>query len=178
MRAKIKDKLTEKDLYFSTPSSGSAEKDSIIRIREDTNQDNGKRIILSYKSPNVLREGVETREEIEVEVLDNVSSLIKLLGKINIKPLVSVTKERVEYSLTYKGVEFTIALDKVDTLGSFVEIELMSSRKEDAKQLVALGEELASKLNLDLSRKVSLGYHEMMLVKASPSCDPNACKSE
>jgi adenylate cyclase class IV len=91
---------------------------------------------------------------------------------------VSVTKKRVEYSLTYRAVEFTITLDKVDTLGSFVEIELMSNRKEDAKQLIALGEELASKLNLDLSRKVSLGYHEMMLAKASASRDPNTCKSE
>jgi predicted adenylyl cyclase CyaB len=178
MRAKIKDKLTEKDLYFSTPSGGSIERDSIIRIREDTNQDEGKRIILSYKSPNVLREGVETREEIEVEVLDNISSLVKLLGKIDVKPLVSVTKERVEYSLTYKGVEFTVTLDNVDTLGSFVEIELMSSQKEDAKQLSALGEELASKLNLDLSRKTSLGYHEMMLEKASANCDQNTCKSK
>ena len=140
MQATIKDELIEKDLYFSIPTSSTVEKGSIIRVREDTKQNGERKIILSYKSPNVLREGVETREEIEVQVLSDVPSLTRLLGKIDLKPLVPVTKRRVEYSLTYKGVHFTVTLDNVDSLGSFVEIELMSERKDDAKKLVAMGE--------------------------------------
>jgi adenylate cyclase class 2 len=169
MQATTKDKLIEKDLYFSTPTSSTVEKGSIIRIREDINQNNERKIILSYKSPNVLREGVETREEIEVQILSDLPSLTKLLGKIDLKPLVRVTKRRVEYSLAYKGVHFTVTLDDVDSLGSFVEIELMSDHKDDAKKLIAMGEELAAKLNLDKTRKISLGYHEMMLEKGPSS---------
>jgi adenylate cyclase class 2 len=165
IKATIKDELIEKDLYFSTPTSSTVEKGSIIRVREDINQNDEKKIILSYKSPNVVREGVETREEIEVQVLSDVPSLTKLLGKIDLKPLVAVRKRRVEYSLVYKGIHFTVTLDSVDTLGSFVEIELMSNLKEDAQKLILLGEELAAKLNLDKTRKISLGYHEMMLEK-------------
>jgi adenylate cyclase class IV len=56
-------------------------------------------------------------------------------------------------------------LDKVSSLGSFVEIELMSSKKNDVQRLIALGEELATKLNIDFSKKISLGYHELMLAK-------------
>jgi adenylate cyclase class IV len=78
---------------------------------------------------------------------------------------VSVAKKRLEYSLTYKGVDFTVTLDKVSSLGSFVEIELMSSKKNDVQRLIALGEELATKLNIDFSKKISLGYHELMLAK-------------
>jgi len=165
MRAKLKDELIEKDLYFSIPSSSTLEKGSIIRVREDRNQNDESKIILSYKSPNALREGVETREEIEVQVLSDVPSLIRLLGKLDLKPLVAVNKRRVEYSLTYKGVHFNVTLDNVDTLGSFTEIELISNRKDDAQKLIALGEELASRLNLDKKRKITLGYHEMMLGK-------------
>jgi predicted adenylyl cyclase CyaB len=165
MKATIKDELIEKDLYFSTPPSGTVEKGSIIRVREDIKQNDERKVILSYKSPNVLRGGVETREEIEVQVLSDVLSLTKLLGKIDLKPLVPVSKRRVEYSLDYNGVHFTVTLDNVDSLGSFVEIELMSHRKDDAKILIALSEELATKLNLDKTRKISLGYHEMMLEK-------------
>jgi predicted adenylyl cyclase CyaB len=165
MHAQIKDELTQKDYYFSMPSSCAAEKGSIIRVRDETKENGQRRTVLSYKSPNVLREGVETREEIEVEVLSDVSTLIRLLGKIDVKPLVSVAKKRVEYSLTYKDVGFTVTLDKVSSLGSFVEIELMSRKKNDVQRLIALGEELAAKLNIDFSKKISLGYHELMLAK-------------
>ncbi len=147
------------------PSSCATEKGSIIRVREETKENGGKRAVLSYKSPNVLMKGVETREEIEVEVLSDVPTLMRLLDKIDVKPLVSVTKKRVEYSLTYKGADFTVTLDKVSSLGSFVEIELMSSKKNDVQRLIALGEELATKLNIDFSKKISIGYHELMLAK-------------
>jgi predicted adenylyl cyclase CyaB len=165
MHAQIKDELTQKDYYFSMPSSCATEKGSIIRVREETKENGEKRAVLSYKSPNVLMKGVETREEIEVEVLSDAPTLIRLLDKIDVKPLVSVAKKRLEYSLTYKGVDFTVTLDKVSSLGSFVEIELMSSKKNDVQRLIALGEELATKLNIDFSRKISLGYHELMLAK-------------
>jgi predicted adenylyl cyclase CyaB len=165
MHAQIKDELTQKDYYFSMPSSCAAEKGSIIRVRDETKENGQRRAVLSYKSPNVLRKGVETREEIEVEVLSDVPTLTRQLDKIDVKPLVSVAKKRVEYSLTYKGVDFTVTLDKVSSLGSFVEIELMSRKKNDVQRLIALGEELAAKLNIDLSKKISLGYHELMLAK-------------
>jgi predicted adenylyl cyclase CyaB len=165
MHARLKDKLTQNDYYFSMPPSCTAEKGSIIRLREEKKESGEKRTVLSYKSPNVLKKGVETREEIEVEVRSDVPTLIRLLDKIDVKPLVSVAKKRVEYSLTYKGVDFTVTLDKVSSLGSFVEIELMSSNKNDVQRLIALGEELATKLNIDFSKKISLGYHDLMLAK-------------
>jgi predicted adenylyl cyclase CyaB len=165
MHARFKDKLTQNDYYFSMPSSCTAERNSIIRLREEKKENGEKRTILSYKSPNVLRKGVETREEIEVEVLSDVPKLIRLLAKIDVKPLVTVAKKRVEYLLSYKGADFTVTLDKVSSLGSFVEIELISSRKNDAQRLIALGEELVTKLNIDFSKRISLGYHDLMLAK-------------
>jgi adenylate cyclase class 2 len=122
-------------------------------------------VVLSYKTPNILNTGVETREEIEVEVVGDVQTVRELLEKLQAKPLVSVTKERAEYTLTYEDVGFTVTLDRVETLGSFVEIELVSTQKGDVKQLIALGDQLAAELGVDLSKKISLGYHELMLKK-------------
>jgi predicted adenylyl cyclase CyaB len=178
LRAKFKDELIQNDLYFSIPAGSTVEKNSIIRVREDKDQKNESKIILSFKSPNVLSEGVETREEIEVQVLSNVPTLVELLGKLDVKPLVAVTKKRVEYSLIYKGVRLTVTLDKVETLGSFTEIELMSDRRDDAKKLIELGEELAAKLSLDKTKKISLGYHEMMLEKNVTRDSPSKIRED
>jgi predicted adenylyl cyclase CyaB len=108
-----------------------------------------------------------------VEVLGDVQTLIELLEKIQAKPIVPVTKERTEYALSYRNVDFTVTLDEVETLGSFVEIELLSTRKDDIKRLIALGEELASKLNINTAKKIGLGYHELILMgkKTTPSSE-------
>lgn len=162
--AEIKGKLSQKDYYFTPPFLGVDEKGSVVRVREDVHEGGKSVIILSYKTPNRPVGGVEAREEIEVEVLGEVQTLIELLKRIKVKPIVSVTKERTEYTITYKGASFTVTLDEVETLGSFVEIELLSGRKDDVKRLIAIGEELATKLNIDTSRKIGLGYHELMLM--------------
>jgi predicted adenylyl cyclase CyaB len=156
--------LSQRDYYFTPPFLDANEKGSIVRVREEIQDGEKSRTILSYKTPNKPVGGVEAREEIEVEVLGDVQTLIELLKRIKVKPIVSVKKERTEYTLAYKGASFTVTLDKIETLGSFVEIELLSHRKGDIQQLIALGEELAGKLEIDTSRKIDLGYHELMLV--------------
>ena len=169
--ARIKGKLHQSDYYFAPPYLDVGEKGSIVRVREDVHERGKSRKILSYKTPNKPVGGVETREEIEVEVSGETRPLIELLTRIKVKPIATVKKERTEYTLTYEGVSFTVTLDKVETLGSFVEIELLSSRKDDVKQLIALGEGLATKLNIDTSRKIGLGYHELMLMKEATRLD-------
>lgn len=171
--AKMKGKLSQKDYYFTPPFLDVGEKGSIVRVREDIHEEGKRRIILSYKTPNRPVGGVEAREEIEVEVLGDVQTLLELLKRIKVKPIVSVTKERAEYTLAYKGASFTVTLDEVETLGSFVEIELLSGRKDDVQRVIALGEELAAKLNIDPSRKIGLGYHELMLMGKTTRPDQN-----
>jgi adenylate cyclase class 2 len=163
MNAVFKTKLIQKDHYFTPPPIRAIEKGSVLRIREEKYEGEMKRVVLSYKTPNILNTGVETREETEVEVVGDVQTVRELLERLQAKPLVSVTKERAEYALTYEDVGFTVTLDRVETLGSFVEIELVSTQKGDVKQLIALGDQLAAELGLDLSKKISLGYHELML---------------
>lgn len=168
LNARIKSKLIQDDHYFTPPLLSTSEKGSIVRIREETHEGYNRRVMLSYKSPNKPVAGVEAREEIELEVLSSVGALTDLLKRIKVTPIVSVKKERVEYALTYKNVDFTVTLDKVDTLGLFVEIELVSSEKDDVQKLAILGEELARKLGIDISRKIDLGYHELVIVSRNP----------
>ena len=165
MEAKFKTKVIQRDHYFTPPPVKSIEKGSILRIREETYEIGKRRVQLSYKTPNILRTGVETREETELEVLDDVSGAKRLLERLQARPLVSVVKEREEYALTYEDVNFTITLDRVKTLGSFVEVELVSRHEQDVNHLIKLGEQIAAKLGIDLSKKVSLGYHELIMNK-------------
>jgi adenylate cyclase class 2 len=164
LKARFKTKVIQRDHYFTPPPIRTIEKGSILRIREES-RDGETRIVLSCKTPNILNEGVETREETEIEVLADVQAITKLIENLGAKPLVPVTKERTEYTLTFGRTHFTVTLDQVDTLGSFVEIELVSSKKEDVEHLIVLGDNLAAKLGLDLSKKIVLGYHELMLGK-------------
>jgi predicted adenylyl cyclase CyaB len=165
IEAEFKTKLVQKDYYFTPPNVKANERGSILRIREETLEGGIKRVLLSYKTPNVLNKGVETREETEVEVLGDVQTVIRLLQKLQATSLVSVTKERKEYALTYEHANFAIVLDRVETLGSFVEIELVSPDKQDVDQLIELGEKIAVKLGIDPSKKISLGYHELIMNK-------------
>lgn len=166
MNAEFKAKLIQKDCYFSPPPARTIGRGSILRVREETYEREIKRIVLSYKTPNILDKGVETREETEVEVLSDIQTVTGLVERLGAKPLVTVTKERTEYTLGYEGASFNITLDRVETLGSFVEIEIVSSRKDDVNELIMLGGRLARKIGIDVSKKVVLGYHEMALEKS------------
>jgi predicted adenylyl cyclase CyaB len=163
MEAVFKRKLVQRDYYFTPPPVKAIEKGSILRIREETFEGGIRRLLLSYKTPNILDTGVETREEIEVEVLDDVQTVRRLLERLQARLLVSVIKEREEYALTYEHASFTVTLDRVETLGSFVEIELVSPHKQDVDQLIKLGEKIAIMLGINPSKKISLGYHELMM---------------
>jgi predicted adenylyl cyclase CyaB len=165
MEAKFKTKLVQRDCYFTPPRVKALDKGSILRIREETFEGGTRRVLLSYKTPNILKTGVETREETEVEVLGDVSAVRRLLERLQARPLVSVIKEREEYTLTYEGASFTVTLDRVETLGSFVEIELVSPHKQDVDQLIKLGEQIATELGIDPLKRISLGYHELMMNK-------------
>lgn len=100
------------DIYFNSPSRDFRRTDEALRIRI---KEEGAR--LTYKGPK-LDTRTKSRLELTVE-LDDPLAMEKILAELGFRPSGEVRKQRTKYTLG----EVTFALDDVEGLGSFLEIE-------------------------------------------------------
>ena len=142
MGAVLEANKTERDEYWAHPARDFGETDEALRLRVTTADDGGgwSRAELTYKGAKIDPD-TKTRAEENVEVqLDQVEVLRKVLQGIGFRPFAMVTKDRREFEL--KGA--TVCLDKVEGVGEFVEVEIISDELEAAKaRVMALFKELA-----------------------------------
>ncbi len=137
----------EKDLYFQHPCRDFAQTDEALRLREE-----GGRCTLTYKGP---KEGgrVKARLEVNVEVGDcNAARL--LLERLGFRPVAVVAKKRRYYSLG----DVEVALDEVEGLGCFVEVESRRGREEDVIDAVR-------RLGLEKFPTTTKSYLELLIEK-------------
>ena len=136
--------LHQADTYFAHPARNFAETDEAFRIRsvKETN-------CVTYKGP-VVDPLAKTREEIEISFAEGSvarEQFSLLLHRLGFQPVRSVDKSRRTFHLTWQQRHLEIALDEVDGLGSFVEIEQLADEAErDAARDRIL--DLADKLKL------------------------------
>lgn len=115
--------LEQVDTYYGAPDRDFAETDEALRTREERPLNNGDRepndvvTKLTYKGPKVDAAS-KTRTEHETAVADP-EELHGILVGLGYTPVETVRKERVFYE--YDG--YTVTLDRVDDVGSFVEVE-------------------------------------------------------
>jgi adenylate cyclase class 2 len=87
-----------------------------------------------------------------------------LLGYLGFEPVATVSKSRQCVQLVREGLPVEIALDEVDNVGTFVELEICTEDKpaaiERAKQVLAT---LAQQLGLNQVERRS--YLELLLEK-------------
>jgi len=143
----------EHDIYLNHPCRDFAESDEALRVR----QANGESF-LTYKGKK-LSPLTKTREEISIKV-DSFDSAKQLLEALGFAEVACVVKEREVWKLG----EATIYLDRVEKLGSFVEVEMETEgeRLEDVeKRLLKLVEAIG--LRKDMSIRES--YLELLLAK-------------
>ena len=117
---------TEKqiDIYFNHPCVDFAKTGESVRLR--TIKDI---IILTYKGPK-LESTVKTRKEIEVSMpRTEIDKMLDFLYSNGYKKVAEIKKDR-EY---YKIKDFTISIDYVEGLGSFIEIEKISDDIEKSQ---------------------------------------------
>ena len=116
--AKVLGKYREVDTYLNHPCRDFSKTDEALRIRIF----NGKDLCeLTYKGPRIyFSERIKVREEVTIKVLrSDVEDLVRLLKKLGFKEVAKVIKERAKFQVG----EVKIALDKVEKLGCFIEIE-------------------------------------------------------
>lgn len=138
---------TQSDIYFAHPSRDFMKTDEALRIREAGNE-----YTLTYKGPK-LDKLTKTREEIEIKLDDPVpmAAVLKMLGFMEVAPVV---KTRSHYTLG----DYQVALDEVEGLGHFIEIEKHADSYKP-EELV----ELLKSLGVEESKIERRSYLELLL---------------
>jgi len=162
----------EQDLYFQHPCRDFVQTDEAFRLRRA-----GSDLKITYKGPK-LDKKTKTREEIELPLLsaeaesveERLAQWRRMLERLGFRPAASVEKRRRAADWTYQGLPFEAALDYLEPLGWFVELETITSGPFEAARdtLLTLAAELGltdsvteSYLNLlqkaEESRKSKIG---------------------
>ena len=148
------------DLYFNSPLRDFRRSDEALRIRI---KEEGAR--LTYKGPK-LDSATKSRMELTVRI-DDARQMEQILCHLGFALSATVRKRRSKYS--YQGL--TLALDEVEGLGSFLEVEAQAEADIDEPRrrvLKVLGE-------LGLDESIRSSYLELLEEKRQL----NACvKSE
>ena len=123
------------DLYFNSPSSDFARTDEALRIRI---KEEG--VHLTYKGPKLDSE-TKSRRELTVRV-DDAKVLESILESVGFSRAAEVKKRRTKYALG----EAVLAVDEVEGLGSFIEVELSGGEDWEVQKSAAL--EILARLGL------------------------------
>lgn len=155
------DPVPQTDRYFNHPARDFAQSNEALRVRSL-----GDRCVVTYKGPVLDRE-VKTRREIELPIGqssaegDEFAEMLTLLG---FRPVRTVVKVREPFHLEWDGAPMELAVDNVEGLGTFVEIEtLADDTTRDVRRAAVLG--LAARLGLDQPERRS--YLKMLLESAT-----------
>jgi adenylate cyclase, class 2 len=147
----------QSDQYFAHPGRNFALTDEALRIRTV-----GGASFVTYKGPKI-DPTTKTRRELELPLhTDDAdgSQFAQLLAALGFTPVATVRKQRRPFHVDFKGHKVEGALDDVDGVGTFVELEIAAddSERETAQQIIR---ELSDELQLGPSERRS--YLEMMM---------------
>ena len=128
------------DRYLAHPARDFAETGEALRLREIDGV-----VEVTYKGPQVAGSAKIRREITLVTTAGSEEDARTLFASLGFDPAMQVEKCRTPVALRWRGTEFEVGLDEVETLGSFVEIEVMTDAggAEEAGQTISrLAEEL------------------------------------
>lgn len=147
------------DTYYNHPARDFRATGEAFRIRRT---DDG--AFITYKGPK-LDVAVKTRPEIELPLSDP-AAWQQLLVTLGFQEVATVSKRRNRYRLSRPPFEVEIALDQVQHLGRFAEVEIIAdeSQADEARRVVTT---LADELGLDNPEPRS--YLRMLLEKSEES---------
>ena len=133
----------QSDRYFAHPARDFARTDEALRIRTI-----GDRSFVTYKGPKI-DQTTKTRRELELPLDsgDADGALFgQLLAALGFSPVAAVRKVRRKFQIDSDGLSVEGALDAVDDVGTFVELEIVAADDglDRARRAIArLAEELA-----------------------------------
>jgi adenylate cyclase class 2 len=149
------------DTYYSHPCRDFAQTDEALRIRRVDDK-----AFITYKGPKVDDQS-KTRREIELELSGDLNGVLDhaaLLEALGFRTVAKVTKKRQKAEIAWQNHEVEVALDDVDAVGKFVELETAAddNNLDAAKNCLA---SLAEKFGLKDGERRS--YLELLLSAGS-----------
>jgi adenylate cyclase class 2 len=144
------------DTYYDHPARSFPATDEALRIRREEPVDGDPTTRLTYKGP-LVESASKTREEIETDVGD-AGPLDAILRELGFEPTPEVIKERERFAVG----EYTVTLDAVEEVGTFVEVERQGTRAE-IETLRDGARDLLRNLGLDPTDHVRTSYLELVL---------------
>jgi adenylate cyclase class 2 len=152
MGAEHRETAEQADRYFAHPSRDFAQTDEALRLRRI-----GQVNFITYKGPK-LDATTKTRRELEVGLANGPEA--ELLLAIGFTLVAEVCKRRRDYNVTRQGQPIGVSVDEVAELGSFVELEIITSPDDIDRARQSLAG-LASELELRNGERRS--YLELLL---------------
>ena len=149
------------DTYYAHPARDFSQTDEALRIRRINDE-----AFITYKGPKV-DSASKTRREIELPLMDGLKGAAdhaRLLEALGFRAVADVSKCRRKANIEWHEHEVEVALDDVDTVGTFVEIETAADDAglDQAKDALS---SLATELDLHDSERRS--YLELLLDQPS-----------
>ena len=143
------------DTYYQHPCRDFSKTDEALRIR--IRRFNGHfEAFITYKGPK-LEESSKTRIEIEVPINDP-DAHVRILEALGFREVLTVEKVREKYYVE-KGI--TLALDEVEGLGKFVEVESLTDEEEKVPELVERLKQILREIGVEMFERRS--YLELIL---------------
>jgi adenylate cyclase class 2 len=151
--------IAQSDQYFAHPARDFAQTDEALRVRTV-----GKTSFVTYKGPK-LDATSKTRRELELPLAASDadgSQFSELLAVLGFTQVAIVRKQRRKFHITQGDRKVEGALDEVNGVGTYVELELMAddANLDSAKEAIS---RLANALMLGPSERRS--YLELLLAK-------------
>jgi adenylate cyclase, class 2 len=141
------------DTYFRHPCRDFKKTDEAFRFRTINDE-----TFVTYKGPR-LAGPVKTRPEIELPIVSNTIEQWRTIWlALGFTIAADVRKTRHVFSILWRSTPVVIALDQVEGLGSFAEIELVVDREQDLSHAHELIQSLAVQIGLtDVEKRSYLG---------------------
>jgi adenylate cyclase class 2 len=144
------------DTYYDHPARSFPATDEALRVRREESTGCDPTTRLTYKGP-LVESASKTREEIETDVGD-ADAIDAILRELGFESTPEVSKGRELFIL--EG--YTVALDTVDRVGTFVEVE-RGGTKAEIETLREGARDLLRELGLDPDDHVRTSYLELVL---------------
>lgn len=159
--------LQETDMYFNGNDRNFMKTDEALRLRsciESAGDDScGKEeIFITYKGPK-LDKNSNTRSEYETSV-ENRETMAEILTSLGYREVFTVKKVRREWKLTDgDDREITLCFDRVENLGDYMELEIVTVEDSDREREVAHLLKLLDLLGVSRERMTRKSYLEMLI---------------
>lgn len=149
---------TETDTYFNSEQYDLKKRDKALRIRVTQDKKSGKcRTELNCKGPRLDKVSM-SRKEIEISLEDS-EKMSMILAELGFYPAGCTVKKQRTF---FYGGRVTAAVDQVEGLGIFLELEILEEGEEKRTPCLREIEETMEKLGYQWKHTVRTSYLSML----------------